>query len=65
MEARKRAVKIYKLEDLDIDPSELNGRELTQLETVSSERPCTYIEGESAREKGENLALALKEDKLI
>jgi hypothetical protein len=52
--------------DLEIEPSLIRMREITELRPPSAaKRRCVFIEGDSAYEKGENLALRLQKDKVI
>ena len=65
-DARKKPVTVWKAADLEIEPSLIRTREITQLRPPSAaKRNCVFIEGGSAYEKGENLALRLQKDKVI
>ncbi len=61
----KKPVKVYKAEDIEIDPQELRTRQVVDLVAVHNQRKCRFIEGESSREKGENLAAMMRADGII
>ncbi len=65
-EARNKPVTTYTLNDLGIDPAILAYREIERLDPPPSrERDCVFIEGESSAEKGEMLAVRLRQDNVI
>lgn len=65
-EVRNKPVTTYTLNDLTIDPTTLEYSVIEQINPPPSrERDCVFIEGESPEEKGEMLALKLREDKVI
>lgn len=65
-ETRKKPVTIWKADDLGIDPNGLNKMKIRALSPPPSRiRDCYFIEGESAREKGQNLALKLRQDGIL
>ena len=52
--------------DLGLEPGGLERRvETVELFIPAQEKGCTFIEGESEEEKGRELALRLREAKLI
>ena len=61
----KKPVKIYNVGDLGIDHRDLRTRQISNLYTLENKRNCRFIEGESPQEKGEKLALKLKEEGII
>jgi electron transfer flavoprotein beta subunit len=61
----KKPLKLYKAEDIGIDPQELRARQVVDLAAVQNRRKCKFIEGESPQEKGENLALAMRADGIL
>jgi electron transfer flavoprotein beta subunit len=65
-EARKKPVTVWRLGDLGIEAGLLKYRNLSSLtRPASGSRTCLLIEGTSARERGENLALRLRQDKVL
>lgn len=62
---RAKPVKVYNAEGLDIDPQKLVARRVFKLFSDRVQRDCRFIEGESFQEKGENLAIRLKEEGII
>lgn len=65
-EARNKPVTTYTLNDLAIDPKTLEYRIIEQISPPPPrERDCVFIEGESPDEKGEMLAVRLRQDHLI
>ena len=66
MAATRKKPTIWSAKDLDIDPSQMRPRlSLVDLFVPVSEKRCEFIEGESEEEAGRNLALKLREAKLI
>jgi electron transfer flavoprotein beta subunit len=63
--ARKKPLTVWDATDLEVYPQILAQRKVYRLFAPSRERKCTLIEGQSSEEKGENLAIRLKEDKVI
>jgi electron transfer flavoprotein beta subunit len=65
-DARKKPIIVWKAADLEIEPSLMRMKKITQLRPPSAaKRNCVFIEGSSAYEKGENLALRLQKDKVV
>jgi electron transfer flavoprotein beta subunit len=62
---RAKPVTVYGAEDLDLDIQRLMTRQIHNLSPFQGQRECTYIEGDSDQQKGENLALKLREDRVI
>jgi len=59
-------VPVWKATDLGLDPATLKNRvALERLYVPQTETECEFIEGDSAEEKAEKLALRLREAKLI
>lgn len=65
MEARKKAPIIWNTQDLGIDPTVIKRTSLLKLFIPVREVKCQLVEGESPEEAGENLALKLREAKII
>ena len=66
MAATRRKPTIWSPQDLGIDPSELVPRlELVDLFVPVTEKICEFIEGGDDQEAGRNLAIRLREAKLI
>lgn len=64
--ARKKPLTTWNIEDLKIDSQSLNERKIYRLFAPPSKlRRCIFVGGQSSQEKGENLALKLKQDKVI
>lgn len=64
-DARKKPVTVWKASDLELD-SLIRARSVALLRPPSAaKRDCVFIEGDSAYEKGENLALKLRKDRVI
>jgi electron transfer flavoprotein beta subunit len=61
----KKPVTVYRAEDLELDLQTLKTRQILSLSAFQGQRECRLIEGESPKEKGENLVLALRQDKVI
>jgi len=59
--AREKPIKIWKIEDLQLDLSKLGKRKVVDLLKPKLERVCTLIEGRTPEEKGKNLAIKLHE----
>jgi len=62
---RAKPVKVYGAEDLDLDIQRLAARQILDLFPFQGQRECRFIEGDSNQRKGENLALKLREDRVI
>jgi electron transfer flavoprotein beta subunit len=66
MAAARKEVRVWQAADLGLDPSQLANRlVLERLSVLELEVECEFIEGDSAEEKAEKLALRLREAKLI
>ena len=66
MAATRKKPTIWTSADLDVDPSQLQPRiTLRDLFVPVSDQQCEIIEGEDAADAGRQLALRLREDKLI
>jgi electron transfer flavoprotein beta subunit len=63
--ARDKPVTVYDLEDLGVDPKNLKARKISKLKAPHIKRECFFVDGESAEEKGENLAVRLRQDRII
>jgi electron transfer flavoprotein beta subunit len=64
--ARKTPVTYWGIRDLELDPLKLETNKIFQLSPPPSrERQVLFIQGESLEEKGEKLALILRQDRLI
>jgi electron transfer flavoprotein beta subunit len=61
----KKPVKILGAANLELDLKRLTYRTILNLFAFHAERQCRFIEGESSQEKGENLALTLRQDRVI
>ena len=61
----KRPVEILSATNLELDLKKLRRRTVSNLFAFRAERQCRFIEGESAQEKGANLAVRLHQDKVI
>jgi electron transfer flavoprotein beta subunit len=65
-DAKKKPVTIWRAKDLEIEPSSLRTRNIVSLSPpADTKRNCAFIEGNSAYEKGENLALMLRKDRVL
>jgi electron transfer flavoprotein beta subunit len=65
-DARKKPVTVWRATDLDLDPALLSKKSIRAITPPPSQaRNCLFMEGRSAREKVENLALRLRQDKVI
>lgn len=65
-DARKKPVTVWKANDLNIEPSLLKTRNIVVLRPpISMKRNCAFIDGDSPYEKGENLALRLRQDRVL
>ena len=66
MAATRKKPTIWTISDLGMDPAQLEPRvTLRSLFVPESGQECEYIEGENAADAGRQLALKLREDKLI
>ncbi len=65
-DARDKPLTVWSMADLKLDPSRLEARKIYGLSPPPSrKRDCVYIDGESLQEKGENLVVNLRKDKVI
>jgi electron transfer flavoprotein beta subunit len=62
---RTKPVEVYEAEDIDLDIQRLTARKILKLSAFQGQRECRFIEGDSHQQKGENLALKLREDRVI
>lgn len=62
---RSRPLKVHNAGELEIDLQKLETRRIYKLYSDRVQRECKFIEGESSQEKGENLAIRLKEERVI
>lgn len=62
---RNKSATIYNPEDLRLDPKNLRSRKIRDLFAPQNERQCAFIEGKTAHEMGENLAIRLRQDSVI
>lgn len=62
---RAKPVRVYRAGDLDLDMQRLTSRQILNLSAFHGQRECRFIEGDSHQQKGENLALKLREDGVI
>lgn len=65
MAAKKKPVTTWKAADLGLDLSQLHRTEILKLYIPVREAKCEFIGGETPEEAGANLALKLREAKLI
>ena len=66
MGATRKQPTIWSLDELGVKPSEIEaGLSLVDLYVPVSEKNCEFIEGDSEEEVGRNLALKLREAKLL
>ena len=63
--AAAKPVKVYGAEDFDLDIQRLEARQIFSLFAFQGQRECKFIEGDSNQQKGEKLALKLREDRVI
>jgi electron transfer flavoprotein beta subunit len=63
--AAQRSVTTWSTQDLGIDPSQMKRTSLLKLFIPVREAKCQIIEGENSEEAGRNLALKLREAKII
>jgi electron transfer flavoprotein beta subunit len=61
----KKPIQIFNAGDLELDLEKLTHRTIYNLVAFQDERQCRFIEGESSQEKGENLAIWIKKERLI
>ena len=65
-DARKKPVTLWRSVDLGIEPGALKMTKIRSLTTPPSRsRTCFFIDGESPQEKGMNLALRLRQDRVL
>jgi electron transfer flavoprotein beta subunit len=57
-----KPITVYRAEDLGLDIQRLRTRQILNLSAFQGQRECRFIEGDSHQQKGENLALKLRED---
>jgi electron transfer flavoprotein beta subunit len=60
-----KPITVYRADDLDLDIQRLRARQILNLSAFQGQRECRFIEGDSHQQKGENLALKLREDRVI
>lgn len=60
-----KPVKVYNADDLDGGREKLETRRIFSLFPYHIQRECKFIEGGSSAEKGENLIIRLRQEKLI
>jgi electron transfer flavoprotein beta subunit len=60
-----KPITVYRADDLDLNIQRLRSRQILNLIAFQGQRECRFIEGDSHQQKGENLALKLREDKVI
>jgi electron transfer flavoprotein beta subunit len=65
MATRKKPFITWKAEDLGIQPSAMMRSDMVRLFIPEKESECQMVEGETPEELGENLALKLREFKII
>lgn len=65
MEAQKKSFTLWASQDLEVDPSQLRRTNLLKLFVPVHESVCEIVEGEGPEQAGENLALKLREAKII
>jgi len=61
----KKPVVICTAKDLELDERELMTWQIFNLNKFGEKRECFFVEGETLEEKGENLALKLRQDAII
>lgn len=65
-DARKKPTTVWKAEDIGVEAAALRKRSIRTLSAPASRsRDCLFIEGATPARKGENLALRLREDRVI
>jgi electron transfer flavoprotein beta subunit len=65
-EARKKPVTTWTHEDLSIDVGTLKARNIVSLSSPPSRaRSCVFIDGSSPDERGQNLAIRLRQDRVL
>lgn len=62
---RSKPVKVYNAADVEIEPERLEARRIYKLYLDRVQRECKFIDGESPQERGEKLAIRLKEEGII
>lgn len=65
LSAGKKPLKCYNAEDLELNLEMLTTRQIVNLMAFKNKRECKFIEGETSKERGENLALRMKKDGII
>ncbi|MBE9501152.1 MAG: electron transfer flavoprotein subunit beta/FixA family protein [Dehalococcoidia bacterium] len=63
--AQKKPVTTWKAQDLEVEPSAVGRSKLLELFMPEKEAKCQMVEGETPEEAGANLALKLRESKII
>jgi electron transfer flavoprotein beta subunit len=63
--AREKPIHVWSMTDLGIDLKDLSTRSIQTLVPPSIQKQCVFIDGESPVEKGEKLALKLREEKVL
>ncbi len=61
----KNPVKTFSAESIEIDWQKLENKRILKLTSNRIQRECIFIEGENLQEKGENLAIRLRQDQVI
>jgi electron transfer flavoprotein alpha/beta subunit len=61
----KKPLQILNAMDLELDLKRLTHRTIFNLFAFHDERQCKFIEGESPQDKGENIAILMKNEGLI
>jgi len=65
MEAQKKQFTVWNAQDLGVDPSQVRRTNLLKLFIPVHEVKVEIVEGESPEQAGENLALKLRENKIL
>jgi electron transfer flavoprotein beta subunit len=65
MEAQKKPFTVWKAQDIGIDPSQFRRTNMLKLFIPVHENVCEIVEGESPEQAGANLAVKLREAKVI
>lgn len=65
VDAKKRPVEILRAEDLGLDTARLRPRTIADMFAFQGQRRCTFLEGESAEDKAENLVTLIRKEGII
>jgi electron transfer flavoprotein beta subunit len=65
MAAKTKPVATWKAQDLGVQPSEMGRAKMFKLYIPRKEARCQIVEGETDEQAGENLALKLREDRIV